>query len=1061
MGKALKTDGVYSPALQLINVKKTYFAGENSVQALKGVSINFRKSEFVSILGPSGCGKTTMLNIIGGLDRYTEGDLVIEGKSTTNFSDRDWDTYRNHRIGFIFQSYNLIPHQTVLSNVELALTISGVGKEERVKLAKEALRKVGLEKEIYKRPNQLSGGQCQRVAIARALVNEPDILLADEPTGALDSKTSVQIMELIKEIAQDRLVIMVTHNGDLAKQYSSRIISLKDGEVIEDTNPLTVDENQAYKSAEEQSFIPTEKESYKPNKIKRKKRSKMSLWTSFKLSMRNLFTKKGRTALTSFAGSIGIIGISLILAVSQGATSYINHVQEATLSSYPITIESSSMDVMSLMESFMNSGKGEPDHPLDGIYKDQVIGELVDALAKANTGENDLASFKIYLDKEIAKKGSKLNGAVSAVQYNYDLDLDVYTKYNGEIVKSDTKELLTKMLASFMLGSTGSQNGGGIGGINTEESNSSFGMFSNMIMGDMWQELISSTDGGLINDMVKEQYDVVYGDWPTKANEVVLVLNEHNELDDLTLYALGLIGDEEIDKIIKAAQSGQTLEKDYKHWSYRELCEKEFKTILPYDCYEYSSELGIWIDSRENPIRLNALYDNAYTLKIKGIIRPNPESENHMIKGAIGYTYKLTEEIIKGAENSAVVQAQKASPNIDVFTGKPFESSSTELDTEQKSHKFHEYASSLDDLGKARLSLKIKTTIPEEQLGLKVMAGFQNLGDEDNQKAKKELIAEAYAQSMGNGVSADDVISMFENASKETIDGLVMMVLAQKYTMEYTVEKVMPYVMADQTGELGYVLEYAGLEKTLEKIAQDNSSALNTELSNLLNHEYGEDDQLCAGYYQTIMEFSDSTYENNLIKMGCIDLGVPTSINIYASSFENKDLIVEAIEEYNQGVDEAKKIKYTDYVGLLMSAVTTVIDAITYILIAFVAISLVVSSIMIAVITLISVQERTKEIGILRSIGASKRDVSSLFNAETIIIGLISGLLGVGVTYLLCIPINLILQALTGIPTLRAILPIGAAAILVAISVTLNLISGIIPSRSAAKKDPVVALRTE
>ena len=1035
-----------APALQLKNIKKTYLAGENAVHALKGVSLNFRKNEFVSILGPSGCGKTTMLNIIGGLDRYTEGDLLIDGNSTTNFKDRDWDTYRNHRIGFIFQTYNLIPHQTVLSNVELALTISGVGKEERVRRAKEALKKVGLEKEIHKRPNQLSGGQCQRVAIARALVNEPDILLADEPTGALDSKTSIQIMELIKEIAKDRLVIMVTHNGEIADEYSTRIISLKDGEVVDDTNPFTCQQVEV-------------KEEIEVQKPKKTKRSKMSLWTSFKLSMRNLFTKKGRTALVSFAGSIGIIGISLILAVSQGATAYINHVQEATLSSYPITLESSSMDVMSLMESFMNSGDKEPDHPLDAIYKDQVIGELVDALAKANTGENDLASFKTYLDKELAKDGSQLNGAVSAVQYNYNLDLDVYTKYGDEIVKSDTRELLSKMLASFMLG-VGGSSGGGIGSVDTE-SQSSFGMFSNFIMGDMWQELLSSTDGGLINDMVKKQYDVVYGDWPTKANEIVLVLNEHNELDDLTLYALGLIGEQEIDNIIKAAQSGQTLEKDYKHWSYKELCDKEFKTILPYNCYEYSSELGIWVDSRENPIRLNALYENGYTLKIKGIIRPNPDSENHMIKGAIGYTYKLTEDIIRGAENSAVVQAQKASPNIDVFTGQPFESSSASLTLAEKAQAFHDYVNGLDELGKARLMLKIETTIPQNELMGKVLAEFQTLGDEDNQKAKKEIIAEAYATTMGGNVNPEDVIGMFDNASEDTINNLVMMVLGQKFTYQYTVEKIMPYVMADATGELGFVLKYAGLEKTLEKIAQDNQTALNTKLTDLLNHQAGEEDQLCAGYYQNLMDFSDSTYENNLVKMGCIDLGVPTSINIYASSFANKDVIVSAIESYNAGVDEAKQIKYTDYVGLLMSAVTTVIDAITYILIAFVAISLVVSSIMIAVITLISVQERTKEIGILRSIGASKKDVSSLFNAETFIIGLMSGLMGVGITYLLCIPINIILQALTGIPTLRAILPIGAAGILVGISVLLNLISGIIPSRSAAKKDPVIALRTE
>ena len=1043
MSKNLNNKGDNVPALQLKDIKKTYLAGENSVQALKGVSINFRKNEFVSILGPSGCGKTTMLNIIGGLDRYTEGDLVIEGKSTTSFNDRDWDTYRNHRIGFIFQSYNLIPHQTVLSNVELALTISGVGKEERIRLAKEALKKVGLEKEVYKRPNQLSGGQCQRVAIARALVNEPDILLADEPTGALDSKTSVQIMELIKEIAQDRLVIMVTHNGDLAEEYSSRIISLKDGEVVEDTNPFIPEESQEVALADKEES--NQKQNYKPEKIKRKKRSKMSVWTSFKLSMRNLFTKKGRTALTSFAGSIGIIGISLILAVSQGATSYINHVQESTLSSYPITLEQEAVDLMELMDSFMNAGKEEPNHPLDAVYKDRIIDELVKSLSNAKKGENDLASFKVYLESELDKPDSELNKAVMGVKYAYDFELAVYTKnLDGKIVKSDTGELMENMLTRFMTGNSGS-----IQDQTGSQTSGSSSMFASFMMGSgMWEEILSAKDGGTINDIVKKQYDLIYGDWPTQANEVVLIVNEHNELDDLTLYALGLIGDEEIDAILDAAQNGTQLPNVEKKWSYKEICEREYKTIFPYSAYKLID--GVYVNSLENPndLILESLYSEAYGLKVKGIIRPNPESENHMIQGSIGYTYKLTEHILNGAAESDVVKAQKETSNIDVLTGLPFKSNTLNLTDEEKANAFIDYVDHLDMAGKITTYVKIKTLMPKELIETQTNLALESF---TTREQKIDAIAEGYAMLSGGTLTADAIKGYLEAMTDAQLDQNLRPIVEAQVQMEYAIVKQQE--IATSFGKA-----------TMEEVLQDPmclmqmAPALNSEISSL-----PEDTKqtTLADYYDRVTEFSPTTYEDNLKAFGCIDLGNPSAIHIYATSFESKDVIVQAIEDYNSRVEEAKQIKYTDYMGILMSSITTIIDAITYILIAFVAISLVVSSIMIAVITLISVQERTKEIGILRSIGASKRDVSSLFNAETIIIGLISGLLGVGVTYLLCIPINLVLQALTDIPTLRAILPIGAAAILVGISVTLNLISGIIPSRSAAKKDPVVALRTE
>lgn len=1019
------------PALTLKDVRKTYLLGDNSVHALKGVSVSFRKSEFVSILGPSGCGKTTMLNIIGGLDRYTSGDLLIDGISTKNYKERDWDTYRNHRIGFVFQSYNLIPHQTVLSNVELALTIGGVSKEEREVKARIALEKVGLKGEENKRPNQLSGGQCQRVAIARALVNEPDILLADEPTGALDSKTSIQIMELIKEISKDKLVIMVTHNGEIAEQYSTRIVSLKDGEIVGDTNPCN-----AFESADDlpndEVLEKSPSKGIKKQKIKKQKRSKMSIWTSFKLSLRNLFTKKGRTALTSFAGSIGIIGISLILAVSQGTTAYINHVQETTLSSYPITLETEAIDVMSLMENFMNVANEDPGHPLDGVYKDPVIGELVNALASATSGTNDLASFKTYLESEIAKPNSSLSNAITGINYSYDFDLNIYTKYQDKIVKSDTGELMDEMISKYFAKKFGT---GNLAGGATSGSSASSSPFASMMMGSgMWEKLLPARDGGTVNEIVKKQYDLIYGDWPTQANEVVLVVNEKNELDDLTLYAMGLIGQDEIDAIIDSAVAGTTLPSTTKKWTYQEICseQKTFKTILPYDAYVKSGNVFVNLLDTPNGNGMDLLYDDGYELRVKGIIRPNPDSENHMLKGKIGYTYKLTEYILNGAENSDVVQAQKQTPDIDVLTGKPFKSNTETLTEKQKAQEFKTYVSKLDANGKKQVYIKVKSVMNVIELAQEISKRFGELPDKT---AKIDKIATLYATQMGQLVDKTVIAKFLESMTDEQIDKLLKeIVLPLEIQTEYAKKQAMTYG---------------------PKPAEELASQLGDDIENI----YTVKD--LAKYYDRVTEFSNSSYEENLKKFGLISLGTPKSISIYASSFENKDLIIAAIDSYNKSVGATKEIKYTDYVGLLMSSITTIIDAITYILIAFVAISLVVSSIMIAVITLISVQERTKEIGILRSIGASKRDVSGLFNAETFIIGLMAGLMGIGVTYLLCIPINLILRALTGIPTLKAILPVGAAAILVGISVLLNVISGIIPSRSAAKKDPVIALRTE
>ncbi len=1014
--------------LRLKNIVKNYNVGSGEIKVLKGLNVAFRKNEFVSILGPSGCGKTTTLNIVGGLDKYTSGDLIIGGKSTKNFSDRDWDNYRNERIGFVFQSYNLIPHQTVLGNVELSLTISGIGKEERTRRAMSALEKVGLKGEEYKRPNQLSGGQCQRVAIARALVNEPDILLADEPTGALDSKTSVQIMELIKEISKDKLVIMVTHNADIAEKYSTRIIKLVDGEIVQDTNPFSEDDE--IREVDERSAPITAKKKLKKHK------AKMSWWTAFKLSMRNLFTKKGRTVLTSFAGSIGIIGISLILAVSQGTTAYINNVQESTLSSYPITLEQTSVDLTSLIESFMGVGSGEkPTHGNDAVYKDPVIAELVNALSKVETSENDLKSFKEYLEENVNDENSELSSAISGVQYSYDFDLDIYTEnVDGTIVKSDTSKLMTDMIARYMLAKSGGNSGTSTDG-NSDNANNP--MFSMMSSTGMWQELLPAKDGGVINDLIFSQYDKIYGEWPNAKDEIVLIVNERNEIDDLTLYALGLIGDAEIDKILDAAIDGKEIEDDGKKWRYEEVCGRSFKTIMAYDRYKEvmagGNPTGIYADWGKTDNGLKILYADALKLKVVGIIRPNAKAENHMLTGTIGYTYKLTEHIINEGKNSDVVKAQLDNPNADVLTGLPFKSSTKNLSDSEKDKAFRDYADGMiTDESKINLYKEMSCVMHKDMLDKSLENALKTYKDEQG-NIKREMLENTIAGALAGqlGTSPEEIKTYFSDLSDQEL-----------------LDMMIPSI------EEGIKTQYK------QSVLDNLENVPEIQLVAMFNARMAED-KSCAEYYDEVMVFSDKSYEDNLATLGYADIDSPSAINIFASSFKDKDVIVGALDSYNKGVEETKQIKYTDYMGILMSSITTIIDAITYVLIAFVAISLIVSSIMISVIVLISVQERTKEIGILRSIGASKRDVSNLFNAETVIIGFASGLLGVLVTYILCIPINLILQALTGLSSLRAILPIGAALILIAISVILNLLSGLIPSRSAAKKDPVVALRTE
>ncbi len=1001
--------------LELKGITKHYLTGDNTVHALNGIDLKFRKSEFVSILGPSGCGKTTTLNIIGGLDQYSSGDLIINGRSTKDFKDRDWDAYRNHSIGFVFQSYNLIPHQTVLQNVELALTLSGVLKDERRKRAIKALEDVGLGNQINKKPSEMSGGQMQRVAIARALVNDPDIILADEPTGALDTKTSVQVMDILKNISKDRLIIMVTHNPEIAEEYSSRIIRMLDGKITEDSSPLTDEEYEKELS---------DARSDEKTSGKKEKKPSMSFGTSFSLSLKNLFTKKGRTTLTSFAGSIGIIGIALVMAVSQGFSTYIDTVQEDALSSYPLTIESTSTDLGSLMETFMNIHNSEIDHEKDAVYKKSAVYEIIDALSNIEQTENDLKSFKKYIDAEYTDENSDLNQALNGVQYSYNLDLQVYTKsIDDKIIKSDTAALLQDLFSSYMgMDMTAMSS---FGPSSLMSSSQSSGM--NSMAKKLWQEMLSGEDGKPVNDLIDKQYDLVYGSWPNSYDEVVLILDKNNELDDMSLYALGLETEEHVKEIMDAAMNGKELDMDSKKWTYEDICSSEFRVILNPDCYSYDASTGKYNDLRETEAGIKYLYDNALKLKVTGVIRPDEKSDVTMLTGSIGYTKALTEYVIENSENADVIKKQLENQDYDVLTGLPFEESSGEISDADKETAFREYASKLDSEKQKELYISMMSIPDDEFVEQSVASSMSMMKPED----MKNTVIQALSYQMGMG--EDEIRSYISTMSDEDLKNIFIQMTTEQIKMQYA-QQVQTQMAAMTPDEIS-----AGFKQKIESMTTSD----------------------CVSYYDELMEFSDTTYEDNLLKMGYVDLEDPFTINIYASTFENKDLITDKIAEYNENVDEVSKIQYTDYVGLMMSSVTTIINTITYVLIAFVAISLIVSSIMIGVITLISVQERTKEIGILRAIGASKKNVSSLFNAETMIIGFTSGLLGVLVTYLLCIPINIVVHKITGIAALSAFLPVEAAVILVAISVLLTLIAGIIPSRSAAKKDPVVALRTE
>lgn len=997
--------------LELKNITKEYPAGNDVVHALRGISLKFRSSEFVSILGQSGCGKTTMLNIIGGLDQYTDGDLIINGRSTKDFKDRDWDAYRNHSIGFVFQSYNLIPHQTVLQNVELALTLSGVSKSERRERAKKALEEVGLGDQLKKRPSEMSGGQMQRVAIARALVNDPDIILADEPTGALDTETSVQVMEILRRISEKKLIIMVTHNPELADKYSTRIIRVLDGKITDDSAPLTDEETAAEQKADEE----------KRSAEGKQKKPSMSFGTAFSLSLKNLMTKKGRTILTSFAGSIGIIGIALILSLSAGVSAYINKVQEESLASYPLAIESKVMDFSSLFETMMGKSTKSEEHGRDAVYTKPIFADIVNAMSSSNQRSNDLEAFKKFIDEQRADENSDLHKALSAVQYSYNLDIGIYTHdTEDKIVRADPNKLMQDIMSESM----------GVDMAAMSEARDSYlagsgNMFSANV--SLMSEILPNADGKGISSLVKNNYDLVYGEWPKEYNEMVLVLDQNNELNDLALFALGLKSHDDMKAMMDAAMNQDDIEYDDRSWSYEEICGKEYRIVINSDCYK-PDDNGIYQDMRESETGLKYLYDNGLEMKISGVIRLSEDANAPMIQTALAYTSDLTNYVIEKSEGADAIEAQLADKTTDIFTGLTFKADAKELTQPEKAEAFRKYADTIEDTSKAELYVDLMSIPTEEEI----------------------------AQAM----------QRISSMSEQEMVGAFMQMIGDKITMDE--DTIKQYLDSMSEEEFNNMLSQA----MNEQIAQQKAQAVTEQLKSLTSEQISAalaeavkaaDETALAGYYDTVMphDLSESTYEYNLEKLGYVDIDVPARISLYASTFENKDLISDCIESYNKSVEEEKEISYTDYIGLMLSSVTTIINAITYVLIAFVAISLVVSSIMIGVITLISVQERTKEIGILRAIGASKKDVSSMFNAETMIIGFSAGLLGVIVTYLLCIPINIIIHKLTDIEAMNAFLPLPAAVILVVISVLLTLISGLIPSRSAAKKDPVVALRTE
>lgn len=1135
--------------LELNRIVKKYLSGDTEVTALNGVSLKFRKNEFVSILGPSGCGKTTMLNIIGGLDRYNDGDLVINGVSTKKFKDRDWDTYRNHSVGFVFQSYNLIPHQTVLANVELALTLSGVSKAERRVRATEALEKVGLGNQLHKKPNQMSGGQMQRVAIARALVNNPDILLADEPTGALDTQTSVQIMELLKEVAADRLVIMVTHNPELAEQYSTRIVRLRDGEVLDDSDPYEGE------GTEETVAAPAPKK----EKSAKKKKTSMSFLTALSLSTNNLMTKKGRTFLTSFAGSIGIIGIALILALSTGVNAFIAGVQEDALTSYPISVTAQASDYSAMMAAMMGRGEqnGESRDP-NKVYVDDSISDMVQAMVTLD--KNNLSSFNTYFE---SRKDDFADDILS-VQYSYNMDLQIF---NGNSSFGDKG--LMQVSPSDVLSDFSSEYAG-LSGITDSIS--------------VFSEIMPGRNGELINDSVKSQYNLVDGKWPEAADELVLVVDKNNTVSNIALYMLGMLDPDEMTAMMAAMMVGEDYEASTQdmEFSFEDFYNLDLFLIYNSDFYEKVSashalndgtSFPLWGDKREKDgFEVGSLRENGMNLKIVGVVAPSEDATATSISSPIAYTSALTEAVLAKINESEIVRQQMACSAYDVFTGLPFaiEDADT-LSEDQKIEKLEAYFSSLNATEKGEAYLAIRTEVTEEDMANYLVKIKEIINTPEKQK---QFLIDLYGfnsknGSLAPGTSANEAVaailmatdmlpgydleaykalvptfaSMFEldgipltpdgesasiyqsyagliSAMYDTeekmaraFDSMTEMTFRMVYSMveEYNLQNAIlrptaPHFaafLAGNTAEMptseeqrSYVMEYLfsanGITSAADSLGQSlmayvasldapslaakyytvrigKDEAFRADAVAALFDQYRSDMVLnhradYAALYENHMQKSESTYDENLVTLGSsLSEDSLSAINIYPVDFEAKERLAQIIEDYNtqDGLAEEDQISYTDIMAIMLSSVTVIINAITYVLVAFVSVSLVVSSIMIGIITYISVLERTKEIGILRAIGASKRDISRVFNAETLIVGFAAGLIGVVGTLLLCIPINAIIRALTGMGNIRAILPWGAALILVGISMLLTFIAGLIPAKVASKKDPVEALRSE
>lgn len=985
--------------LEIRNIVKDYETGSETVHALKGVSIAFRESELVSILGQSGCGKTTLLNIIGGLDQYTSGDLIINGQSTKQYKSADWDIYRNHSVGFIFQSYNLIPHQSVLSNVELALTLSGVSKAERRRRAKEALEKVGLGNQLNKRPNQMSGGQMQRVAIARALVNDPDILLADEPTGALDSETSIQIMELVKEIAKDRLVIMVTHNPELAEKYSTRIVKLLDGQIVGDSDPFDPAKEPAHSEV-------------RKTEVTKGQKTSMSFLTALSLSKNNLMTKKGRTFLTSFAGSIGIIGIALILSLSNGVQEYINSVERSTLASFPVSIQHETVDYTSLMTSMMNvRDNAEENRDPDRIYTNDISTEMMKTML-SEMQTNNLAEFKEYLESD----PDGISASIEEIQYSYDSNLYIY----GHSADGDIMQINPSTVMSAMMGQSMADNVSQM----TNTYSSLMGS-SSMSSYDAFRELLST-------DMLKTEYEVLAGRLPEAYNEVVVLVTDRNELSDVTLYTLGLRNQGELEGMMSSVMAGESFDLDTGDlsFSYDDLMGMEFSMLTAPEFYQKNDD-GTWTDMRSDSEFMEQAAENGLKLKVVGILKPDADSLiSSTNSGGIGYTHALTEYMIDKTNSSELVKAQKENPDVDVFTGIEFPKADEEEEQPMSQSEAMEMLTGmLTEEQRTKLNEGIMAALTEEQQAQIQSAMMGMVSDEQINSIMMGVLTPEQLTQLQSGA---DVNSLLTDAQKAQMSAQI----AASLTVEQNAElSAMMNGMVDPTKMYTIFMQVL----TTDQLRQ---------LMDMTKEP----------------ETTDATYDGNLKLLGVAELSEPSSMKIYATDFESKEKITQLIEKYNDSKiaddNQADVINYTDYVGLMMSSVSDIINAISYILIAFVAISLIVSSIMIGIITYISVLERTKEIGILRAMGASKRDISNVFNAETLIVGFSAGVIGIAVTLLLNIPINIIIENITGIANV-ALLPWQGGVILVVISMLLTLIAGLVPAGVAAKKDPVEALRTE